>query len=962
MPSWSASNAVWTEDDIPVKNLAFLPVLPHPVTEYATVYSAMKNFTAIGSQLVQGEIPMYCDEGVYCIVREIQMKRQKEFRPLVPCLGTFHLVKTVLKCLGKALGGSGAEMVWLQAGVFGPTVIQSSILNGGHYNRCLEGMHFLAEAFHRLLYKEFFVEKGIDKYKVELGILGNLKLSVANKSTVDSKKFLKEFEQVSEKMLEELDSFIAKRSAENENFKFWAQFLRMMDVVYDLLRADREGIWELHLDAVQRALHLFAAFDCTNYLRWCSLYLEDMRRLPETAPSVHEHFSSGNFSIKDNPGKFIAVGGDQKLEQSINLSSKCSDGIIGHAKQKQYVAQWDLIYHEMIAVKNLHRLYSNVMEDTHESHQHHHESSQKTIDRKEDHIQAMLRFIEEKGSPFSPDASQTLQNFVTKEIMPPCIRNDILNAISRGEEKYLEMRKSRLYDKTTRISATIHRINLKTMRSTKNKETNKAKSIKETNIIERAIEIARDRGLSTDDLLTYDLAPSPLLFHDDGSMTKPTKSVLIRKLETCLKPEDYSYGHQRNSAFIIDVMANIRKVQTAKLSTFDDLLSKFLTTTSKYHEFGQCHYVFDMYSTESTVKDIERKRRCENVPIEYSAITGATPVPKDWTTFWPSSSNKLLVEKLAYSHLRRHSSGNYATILGRVTKEDDWECIKIHQGTEVVMTNLQSTAFDEADLRIPVHVLEALKEGHTVCVVISSDTDVIVTLLYHMPVYVHHGIQELWVKAGVGDTTRFIPLHTLFQRQGPSLCNVLPAVHSLTGTDITSKVGTKKAALKAEPEKFLKQFAKSPNLSEATINKAELYMIKVLKPQSEAMNFTEFRAEIFHNSKSSSLHILHPTSDGMLPHIKRSLYNAYHMIHCIDIQLETGNALLLKPEENGFQYEENELMPATSWKLLEPKWSVTCACTKCTRASCSCRVANVRCGKFCNCKRKSATMCKNPVT
>ena len=101
--------------------------------------------------------------------------------------------------------------------------------------------------------------------------------------------------------------------------------------------------------------------------------------------------------------------------------------------------------------------------------------------------------------------------------------------------------------------------------------------------------------------------------------------------------------------------------------------------------------------------------------------------------------------------------------LGRVTKEDDWECIKIHQGTEGVMTNLQSTVFDEADLRIAVHVLEALKEGHTVCVVISSDTDVIVTLLYHMPVYVQHGIQELWVKAGVGDTTRFIPLHTLFQ-------------------------------------------------------------------------------------------------------------------------------------------------------------------------------------------------------
>ena len=71
----------------------------------------------------------------------------------------------------------------------------------------------------------------------------------------------------------------------------------MMDVVHDL-RADREGIWELHLDAVQRALYLFAAFDCTNNLRWCSVYLEDKRRLSHTAPSLHSYFSNGNFSIR----------------------------------------------------------------------------------------------------------------------------------------------------------------------------------------------------------------------------------------------------------------------------------------------------------------------------------------------------------------------------------------------------------------------------------------------------------------------------------------------------------------------------------------------------------------------------------------------------------------------------------------------------------------------------------------
>ena len=52
----------------------------------------------------------------------------------------------------------------------------------------------------------------------------------------------------------------------------------------DLLRADREGNWELHLDSLQRALFEFSAWDSTNYLHCAGIYLEDARRLPETHP------------------------------------------------------------------------------------------------------------------------------------------------------------------------------------------------------------------------------------------------------------------------------------------------------------------------------------------------------------------------------------------------------------------------------------------------------------------------------------------------------------------------------------------------------------------------------------------------------------------------------------------------------------------------------------------------------
>ena len=155
------------------------------------------------------------------------------------------------------------------------------------------------------------------------------------------------FKQNSLQIQHDLDKFISEQSEKNENFRFWTQFLNRHDIVVDLIRADREGLWDLYLDAIQRALYEFTAWGSTNYIRYGSIYLEEARNLEETAPGIYEHFSRGSFSIKDRPGKYIAVGGDQKLEMTINKSSKASDSVIGHSKQKQFLAEWAMNYHEM---------------------------------------------------------------------------------------------------------------------------------------------------------------------------------------------------------------------------------------------------------------------------------------------------------------------------------------------------------------------------------------------------------------------------------------------------------------------------------------------------------------------------------------------------------------------------------------------------------------------------------------
>ena len=497
---------------------------------------------------------------------------------------------------------------------------------------------------------------------------------------------------------------------------------------------------------------------------------------------------------------------------------------------------------------------------------------------------------------------------------------------------------------------TIHNRKQKTIRST----------VREMNIAERNIEIARERGRRTEDLLQYDVVPSPVLFDDAGMMTKPTKSLLIKELETNLKPEDYNYKHRNNSAFILDVMANIRKINLIKLSSFQDLLDTFFLTTEIYRRLGRCDFVFDMYPDNASVKDSERKRRAEKVPIEYTSIDPSSQLPKHMDSFWPSNNNKDLLEKLIYKHICASVSpiAEYTTVLSQVTGQDEeWQCRSIYKCVEKALPHLQSN-FEEADLRIPLHVLDCIENGHKVCVVITSDTDVIVALLYHMPVFQRKGLGELWVRAGVGETTRYMPLHTMYEKLGHDLCRVLPAVHSLTGCDITSKVGTKKNGLKANPVKLLLNFGKLPTLTLSTIKDAEQYLAKVLRPGSEATNFSALRVEVFHHSKTASHHNLPPTSQGLLPHIKRSHYNAYNIMHALEIN--DVPKISLTADKFGYKYERGHLVPETLWKSLEPHWTVVCSCKVCIRATCLCRAAESKCVNFCHWKRVLPLSCKNP--
>ena len=250
-----------------------------------------------------------------------------------------------------------------------------------------------------------------------------------------------------------------------------------------------------------------------------------------------------------------------------------------------------MIYHEMIAVNNLHREYSGMKEITSEA-INHHESSETFTKRKEKHIQKMMKYIEMRGSPFSVESPNQLHNFVTKEVMSDVIKTDLLQSAQRGKEKFQEFHTERFLEKSAQLRDTLHRSNLKTMAKLKEKPKKAAKTVKQTmSLTQKLIEVARDRGLSSDELLSYDIVPSPVLFDEEGLMTKPDKSSLIRELETHLKKEEYNYTtNEPNTAYLVDVMASLRKIHISDMKTFSSLVSKIIDMNRVYQQ-GRCDFV-----------------------------------------------------------------------------------------------------------------------------------------------------------------------------------------------------------------------------------------------------------------------------------------------------------------------------------------------------------------------------------
>ena len=155
----------------------------------------------------------------------------------------------------------------------------------------------------------------------------------------------------------------------------------------------------------------------------------------------------------------------------------------------------------------------------------------------------------------------------------------------------------------------------------------------------------------------------------------------------------------------------------------------------------------------------------------------------------------------------------------------------------------------------------------------SNNTDVVIYSLAYYQRFCELEIQELWVKFGIKDGRRNIPIHKLGQQLGGEKCSALLKAYILTGCDVTNKIGTKVSAVASKPENNLHDFGIEP-LRDSSFVCAEKYLRRVISPKSNCETFDDLRYENY-KTKEKAQNELAPKSSTIRGHLLRSHYFVY---------------------------------------------------------------------------------------
>ncbi|MES9879249.1 MAG: hypothetical protein ABW185_00005 [Sedimenticola sp.] len=872
IPFWTGFNANLSEKSETATVAAYPPIIEAAPADMSTVYSTMVKCRNMTQHLGQSNCVQTMDQQLYAIAQQVKWSKPQELESNVLRLGGFHGMCAFIASIGKLWAAGGLKDLLVDSDVYAENTVDQ-MLAGKQFFRAVRGITLAYECLMQFWLSSFLewcasekcpsqmdteiphdVKQMLEAAHVSFG-----SIEADRRSSSDAVTLLHNAFQ--QHMFPLFDLFVEWACKESPTFRYWNMFLDAASIMLLNIRAERQGNWQMHLHTTRLMIPYYFAANRSNYSRWTPLYLLDMAQLP---PEIKTAFQEGQFTVRRRAGRFNGIWSDMGTETTIIRDAKGDSGVIGLTRKQPSLVRWTLTRQIMGRYASIMRQRNGQLGKETEKHE---EERPAAMKRDEEHVQAMTsHVVNNMTNPFDVESHPegVLINISTGLHSPPDVQASLLEAVDKGNDKFNDFVKATLSDTGSRSFYTpISRSGLKTFSDVSKKtpliSAGKTKdvTIGSELVFRRALTLSKTRGDATmKTVLSRPVTSIPTaLFHEDGTMRKNTKADLTHKLEehgtgiTCIPVHAAA-----STVYIRDAMSILQAMTGDVYKSFDQLADSYMASLLRHFNGADTVIeVYDRYDNKDSVKAAERLRRQtqSGVGRQYQVIAGRSVPP--WKKFMALPTNKESLVKYLCQYLVDHAPSSDAlaskpnrklVMSGGFTDGSVTMCVSSAGAT--VDETLKSNQ-EEADTRMLLHAMSQDKnfvdDGRVI--IRTLDTDVVVLSVHYYPQMKH--VTESWIETGsvtrTADRRRYIPIHDISKSLGSPFCDILPAVHALTGCDsVSSFAGIGKVSvincLKSNgPEQFADLTGLSGNEEQVALNAARKLIATLYDPKGNAAKY-----------------------------------------------------------------------------------------------------------------------------
>lgn len=315
IPMWAGFNSAVTKDDSPQQLISYLTPINASPTAHPVVLETMEQSMKILEEINQPYMQVTYDLAIAKIAFQIKAtETSKKFSKLFIHLGSFHIMLSYFKAIGKFIDGCGLSTIMVESELLASGSV-ASFLDGKHFNRCKRLHPMMALGLQILHFRSF-----LEHEKIEIS--DDIYQELQRLKSCQTPIFF-----IHDEKLKELCANYAKFEEQTlhgdfgKTAQFYMVYVKLVHYYLTLSRSIRLGDFELFKNILPKITNLFFSFNHQNYARWTVTYHYNLMKVASTHPGLEEDFKKGFFGIKRTGKPFSRQPIDLTLEQTINADA-----------------------------------------------------------------------------------------------------------------------------------------------------------------------------------------------------------------------------------------------------------------------------------------------------------------------------------------------------------------------------------------------------------------------------------------------------------------------------------------------------------------------------------------------------------------------------------------------------------------------------------------------------------------